>query len=229
MLDLPLGPTDVALGCVVLFFSHALNRARGRRTAAIAFLGLASACVSAGCSQREPDAVALPAVRDLNESTVWIAKIRNSTNLELRVPAANPLRSLAEMAGKLSADNRPTVMDLLRDALQAELDRRKLKVAFPEAHDARLGTFSSDPASASRVAREGQLSGLLLITDIQRWNADGRQILSSRVAFKLLRISDGRPVWERTVRRVVATTGAAHLGQASNDAVRDILREIFGT
>jgi ABC-type Mn2+/Zn2+ transport system permease subunit len=33
VLDLPLGPTDVTLGCALLFASHGLHRARARRTA----------------------------------------------------------------------------------------------------------------------------------------------------------------------------------------------------
>ncbi|MGH7825489.1 MAG: metal ABC transporter permease [Candidatus Binatia bacterium] len=38
ILDLPLGPTDVALGCVLLFFSHAISRAGARRRATVAVL-----------------------------------------------------------------------------------------------------------------------------------------------------------------------------------------------
>jgi hypothetical protein len=72
------------------------------------------------------------------------------------------------------------------------------------------------------------LTGLLLLTDIQRWNADGR-LLSTRVAFKLLRISDGSVVWEKDVHRVTATTGAGHVGQSSADAVREIMRDLFAS
>jgi ABC-type Mn2+/Zn2+ transport system permease subunit len=226
VLDLPLGPTDVALGCVLLFVSHALNRVRVRRTATVAILCLASACVGASCSARQPTAVPLTSVQALSESTVWLAKVRNSTNSELRLPSGNPLRSLGEMAGKLSPDYRPTIMDLLRDSLQSELKHRKIKFAFPEAHDARLGTFSPSPKEAARTARAGNLSGLLLVTNIQRWSADGRQPLSTRVDFKLLRISDGSVMWEKTTQRVISATGA-NLTQASADAVKEIMRELF--
>jgi len=227
VLDLPLGPTDVALGCVLLFVSHALNRARTRRTAAVALLCIASAYVGAGCSQTQRAAAPLSSVQALNESTVWLAKPRNSTQSELRLPGTNPLRSLAEMAGKVTSGYRLTVMDLLRDSLQSELENKQAKLAFPEAHDPRLETFSARPESAAQTAREGGLSGLLLLSDIQRWNADGRQLLVTRVDFKLLRISDGRILWEKNVRRVTSTTGAGHLGQASADAVKDIMRELF--
>jgi ABC-type Mn2+/Zn2+ transport system permease subunit len=228
VLDLPLGPTDVALGCVLLFLSHALSRARIRRTATVAILYFASVCVSAGCSQRQQPTIPLSSFQALNESTVWLAGVRNSTNLDLRLPGANPLRSLGEMAGKVSSDYRPTVMDLLRDSLQSELEQKEIKVSFPEAHDARMGSFSPQPAGAAQTAREGKLSGLLLVTDVQRWNVEGRQLLSTRVAFKLLRIGDGSVVWEHTVQRVISTTGA-NLSQASADAVREIIREVFGS
>jgi hypothetical protein len=120
-------------------------------------------------------------------------------------------------------------MDLLRDSLRSELENKKAKLAFPEGHDPRLETFSPRPESAAQTAREGGLSGLLLLSDIQRWNADGRQLLATRVDFKLLRISDGQILWEKNVRRVISTTGAGHLGQASADAVKEIMRELFGS
>jgi ABC-type Mn2+/Zn2+ transport system permease subunit len=227
VLDLPLGPTDVALGCLLLFVSHALNRAHAGRTATIAALCLASACVNVSCSSSQPVPVPLSSVQGLSESTVWIAKVKNSTNSDLRLPSGNPLRSLGEITGKLSPESRPTVMDLLRASLQSELERRKIKVASPEAYDARFGVFSPDPVEAARTARAGNLSGLLLITNVQRWNADGRQLLSARVDFKLLRLDDSSVIWEKTARRVISTTGAAHLGQASADAVQQIMREIF--
>lgn len=226
-LDLPLGPTDVALGCVLLFASHALSRTRTRRTAALAILGLASACVSTGCNQTQRAEAPLSSVQALNESTVWLANPRNSTQSELRLPGTNPLRSLGEMAGKVPSGYRPTVMDLLRDSLQSELKNSKARFAFPEAHDARLKAFSPTPESAAQTAREGGLSGLLLLSDIQRWNADGRQLLVTRVDFKLLQISDGRILWEKNVRRVISTTGAGDLGQASADAVKEIMHDVF--
>lgn len=228
VLDLPLGPTDVALGCVLLFASHAFNRGRARRTAMAAILCFAAACASTSCGQSRSTGVPLSSVQALSESTVWLAKVRNSTNSDLRLPSANPLRSLGEMAGKISSDYRATVADLLRDSLQSELAHRKIKIAFPETVDARMGVFSHNPSSAAHTAREGKLSGLLLIADIQRWNADGRQLLSTRVDFKLVRIHDGSVVWEKTAQRVISTTGA-NLSQASADAIKEIMREIFGS
>jgi ABC-type Mn2+/Zn2+ transport system permease subunit len=228
VLDLPLGPTDVTLGCIFLFVSHALSRARTRHATVVALVGLAAACFGASCAQSQP-AVPLSSVEALSESSVWLAQVRNSTSSELRLPGGNPLGSLAEMAGKVSSGYRPTVMDLLRDSLRSELEQRRIKIALPESHDARLRNFSPQPGSAAQTAREAKLSGLLLLADIRRWDADGRQLLATSVDFKLLRIGDGGVIWERNVRRVIATAGAGHLGQASADAVKEIVRELFGS
>ena len=228
VLDLPLGPTDVALGCVLLFTSHAFNRVRGWRTAAVAILCVVSACVSASCSQTARPAAPLSSVQALGESMVWLAKVRNSSHSELRVPGTNPLRSLGEMAGKVSSDYRATVMDLLRDALQTELAQRKVRSEFPEAVDARLGVFSGNPESAAKTAREGKLSGLIFVGEIWRWEGEPQKFVRVLAEFKLIRIADGEVLWETRVQRAVPTTSATNLGQAHTDAVKAVVREIFG-
>jgi hypothetical protein len=225
-LDLPLGPTDVAFGCAVIFAVYTLQLIL-RKSRASAAVWVALLLLGLGCSTQQP--AALLNVRALRQSTVWLAPVRNTTGTELRLPGTNPFRSLAEMAGKLAPDYRPTVMELLRDALHSQLEGRKIHVALPESRDARLQGFSPQPPSAAQIAREAKLTGVILLTDIQRWDAGGGQLLNARVDFKLLRISDGAVVWERNVRRVVSTTGAGHLGQVSGDAIREIMRDIFGS
>jgi ABC-type Mn2+/Zn2+ transport system permease subunit len=225
-LDLPLGPTDVAFGCAVIFAVYALQLVLRKSRASAAVL-VALLLLGLGCSTQQP---AAPLdVQVLRQSTVWLAPVRNTTRAELRLPGTNPLRSLAEMAGKLPPDYRPTVMELLRDALHSQLESRKIHVALPESRDARLQSFSPQPRSAAQIARAANLTGVIWLTDIQRWDAGGGQLLNARVDFKLLRISDGTVVWERNVRRVVSTTGAGHVGQASGDAIREIMRDIFGS
>jgi ABC-type Mn2+/Zn2+ transport system permease subunit len=225
-LDLPLGPTDVAFGCAVIFVVYPLQLIV-RKSRGSAALLVAVTLLGFACSTQKP--AALLDVQVLGQRTVWLAPVRNTTGAELRLPGTNPLRSLGEIAGKISPAYRPTVMDLLRDAVQFQLESRNIKVALPERHNARLEAFSPQPESAAQSAREGKLAGLILLTNIRRWDADGRQLLSARVDFKLLRISDGVVVWERDARRVVSTTGAAHFGQASGDVVKEIMREIFGS
>jgi ABC-type Mn2+/Zn2+ transport system permease subunit len=228
VLDLPLGPTDVALGCVLLFAAHALSRARARRAAAVAIGCIAAACVSAGCSQSQYSAVSPSSVRSLSGSTVWLANIRNATRSELRMPGTNPLRSLGEMAGKLPSDYRATAMDLLREALKQELEEQGIAVAYPERQDARLGSFPFSAESAAQGARAAKLSGYLFLAEIRRWDGDAPGLLRTWVEFKLVRIEGSVTIWQRRVQKVVPSAGA-RLDQASADASREIARELFGS
>jgi hypothetical protein len=228
VLDLPLGPTDVALGCALLFVSHALKRAHSRRAAAFALVCIAITCVSAGCSQSQRAVVPLSSVQDLSGSTVWLANVKNATRSELRMPGTNPLRSLGEMAGKVSSDYRATAMDLLRDTLKHELEGRGVGVAYPERRDARLGSFPFNADSAAQGARMARLSGYLLLAEIRRWDGDSPGLLRTWVEFKLVRIESGVTTWERRVQKTVPSTGA-RLDQASADGAREIVRELFGS
>lgn len=223
-LDLPLGPTDVALGCLVLFIAHAVGRVRLRHAAAMVMLFLAiGALVS--CSSTSPTPLSKAPIT--KNSPVWLAPVKNSSGLTLRMPSTNPLRSLGEMAGKISPDERQTVMDLLRESLRAELQQRGFETFFPQTADARLRAFPSDARSAARGAREGGLGGLLLLTEIQRWDAESRSVARVLVDFNLVRIGDGQTVWKRKIRRVIAISSASHLGQAYTDMIREIVNELF--
>jgi ABC-type Mn2+/Zn2+ transport system permease subunit len=228
VLDLPLGPTDVALGCALLFASHAANRARARSTAALAVLFIIVACASAGCGQAKPAALPLASIGESSGATVWLPNVRNATRSDLRVPGTNPLRSLGEMAGKVSSEYRATAMDLLRDALKQELEGRGVAVALPERRDARLGLFPFDGESAAQGARAAKLSGYLLLAEIRRWDGDSPGLLRTWVEFKLVRIDDGAAIFERRVQKVVSSIGA-RLDQASADAAKEIARELFGS
>jgi hypothetical protein len=132
------------------------------------------------------------------------------------------------MAGKISPQDRQTVMDLLRDSLNEEFGRRGIKVSYPETIDKRLVVFPSGVAEAVRIAREGQLSGLLFLTEIRRWSADSRQFVRVWVDFKMIRIDDGALIWQGEIQRAIPTPSSTHLGQAYTDAVGAVVREIFG-
>ena len=165
----------------------------------------------------------------MSQNTVWLAPVRNSTGADLRLPGTNPLRSLGEIAGKISPDYRPTVMDLLRGSLKRELEQRKIVVSFPEERDARLQSFPFEAGSAATNARAANLSGWLLLSDIRRWNTDGRAPLSTLVEMRLVRIDNGAISWDKQFQKVVPMVGAARLDEASADAVKEILREMFGS
>jgi ABC-type Mn2+/Zn2+ transport system permease subunit len=225
ILDLPLGPTDVALGCALLFASHALKRLLSRRAVACAIVCMVCLCLS-GCSASQHSAVPLSSVQGLSRSTVWLPKIRNATRSELRMPGTNPLRSLAEMAGKIPSDYRATAMDLLRETLKQELEQRGVAVALPELKDASLAAFPFTSESAAHGARAAKLSGYLLLAEIRRWDGESHGLLRTWVEFKLVSIDGGATIWERRVQKIVSAPGA-RLDQASSDAAREIARELF--
>jgi len=225
-LDLPLGPTDVAFGCVVIFAVYTVQAMRRRSRVLAGLVGL-SIVLFVGCGAQRSEAPLDPSL--LNRGPIWLAPVRNGTGLDLRLPGTNPLRSLGEMAGKFSSDYRPTVMDLLRGSLQRELQQREAIVSLPEERDIRLQSLPFDGVSAAADARTANLSGWLWLSEIRRWYTDGHSPLRAVVDMRLVRIDNGQVPWQRQVAKTVPITGAARLDEISNDAVKEILREVFGS
>jgi ABC-type Mn2+/Zn2+ transport system permease subunit len=226
-LDLPLGPTDVALGCCLIFLAYTLRRVLPKQALALIFLS-SFALWNYGCGTTTP-ATPLPEAKTLNNETLWLAKVKNSTGSTLLLPATNPLRSLAEMAGKVSSDYRQSVMDLLRDDLRRELEQRGYRVTLPEETDARFPPFPVEPGNAVRLAREGKLSGLIFVSEISRWEADSRQFVRVVADFKLLRTDNGAVLWQRRIQRAVPTPSATNLGQAYTDSVKEVVHDLFSS
>src|SRR5678815_4905351 len=131
------------------------------------------------------------------------------------------------MAGKISSDYRQNVMDLLRDNLKTELAQKGFQISLPEEKDARFAAFPTDTSTATRVAREGKLSGVVFVSEIRRWETDTQKFVRVVVDFKLLRVDDGAVVWEKRIQRAVATPSATNMGQASTDAIKEIVRDLF--
>jgi ABC-type Mn2+/Zn2+ transport system permease subunit len=225
-LDLPLGPTDVALGCGLIFLAYGLSRISGRTHIALLTAVLVVVLVSAcGASRSEAP---IPEARVINSQPLWLAKVKNSTALPLLLPSNNPLRSLAEMAGKISPeDYRQSVMDLLRQSLQSELGKKGFQISLTEEKDARFPPLPSDSAGAARIARDGKLSGVVFASEIFRWEGETQKYVRALVDFKLIRIDDGAVIWQRRVQRAIPTPSATNLGQASTDAIQAIVRELF--
>jgi ABC-type Mn2+/Zn2+ transport system permease subunit len=226
-LDLPLGPTDVTLGCCLIFLAYGLNRVSAKTGVAL----LIFVCVAAPSVSCAPSMVATPVpdAKAVRSNEIWLAKVKNSTALPLLLPSNNPLRSLVEMVGKAPSDYRQSVMDLLRDSVRAELEQKGYRVAFPEDMDARFPPLASEAGVAVRVGREGKLSGLIFVSEIRRWEGETQQFVRVFCDFKLVRLDDGAVLWDRRVQRAVSTPSATNLAQASADAVRDIVRELFGS
>jgi ABC-type Mn2+/Zn2+ transport system permease subunit len=224
-LDLPLGPTDVTLGCCIIFLAYGLSRI-STRTGATLLVLICVAVFMSGCSAKvaEPP---VPEAKAIHSEQLWLAKVKNSTGLPLLLPTMNPLRSLAEMAGKTSSDYRQSVMDLLRENLRTELEQRGFRISLPEEADARFSAFSSDSGVAVRLARDGKLSGAVFVSEIWRWEGETQKYVRALVDFKLIRIDDGAVLWQRRVQGAIPTPSATNLGQASTDAVQAILRYLF--
>jgi ABC-type Mn2+/Zn2+ transport system permease subunit len=221
-IDLPLGPTDVALGCVILFLAHLL-RVVPKTLASAMCVVLAMILLFPGCASAPPPAP----FPDIKETSLWLPRPKNSTNLTLILPENNPLRSIGEMAGKISPDTRMTVMDVLREQLRQELARKGFKMSQPEQADKRLASFPFNAESAATAARQGNLTGVLFLSDILRWGVDSKQFVSVIADFKLIRISDGATLWQRRYQRAVPTPSATNIGQASSDAAKIVAGDLF--
>jgi hypothetical protein len=85
----------------------------------------------------------------------------------------------------------------------------------------------SDSAGAARIARDGRLSGVVFASEIFRWEGETQKYVRALVDFKLSRIDDGAVIWQRRVQRAIPTPSATNLGQASTDAIKAIVRELF--
>ena len=225
-LDLPLGPTDVTLGCCLIFCAYGLRRLSLKTVAASALVLCATAFII-GCSAGTAG-IPVPEAKSVRSDRIWLAKVKNSTGLPLLLPSANPLRSLGEMTGKVSSDYRQNVMDLLRDGVRQELQQSGYRVTFPEETDARFPPFPSDTNAAVQLGREGKLSGLVFISEIWRWEGYPQQFVRVFVDFKLVQLEDGAVVWARRIQRAVPTPSSTNQGQAYTDAVKAVVHEIFG-
>jgi ABC-type Mn2+/Zn2+ transport system permease subunit len=223
-LDLPLGPTDVTLGCCLIFLAYALRRISNKTFAFLIILCVAASM--AACSTSAP-VVPLPEAQSLRSSPVWLAKVKNRTGLPLLLPSNNPLRSIAEMAGRIPSDYRESVMDLLRDSLRQQLEQKGYGVKVPEEIDTRFPPLSAEANGATRVAREGKLSGLVFVSEIWRWEGEPQKFVRAVIDFKLIRVDDGTVLWSRRIQRAIPTPSATNMGQAATDAVKEIVRDLF--
>src|SRR5207245_1103787 len=178
------------------------------------------------CSAHVAD-TPVPDVKALKNTSISLAKVKNSTGLPLLLPSNNPLRSLGEMAGKISSDYRQSVMDLLRESLRQELEQKGYRITLPEETDKRFPPLPADGKSAARVASEGKLPGLIFVSEIWRWEGEAQKFVRVVVDFKIIRIDDSAVLWERRVQRAVPTPSAPYLGQAYMDAVKIVAHDLF--
>ena len=84
--------------------------------------------------------------------------------------------------------------------------------------------FPPTAQAATRIAREGKLSGMVFVAEIWRWEGETQKFVRALVDFKLMRIDDGAVVWERRVQGAIPTPSATNVGQASTDAIKAIVQ-----
>jgi hypothetical protein len=209
----------------MIFLAYGLSRVVNKFRAVLLVLLCAGFTLSA-CSAKN-SAVPIPEAKAVQAEPLWLARVRNSTALPLLLPSNNPLRSLAEMVGKVSSDYRQNVMNLLRENLKTELAQKGFQISLPEEQDVRFVAFPTDANAAVRTAREGKLSGALFASEIWRWEIESQKFVRVLVDFKLIRLNDGAVLWERRVQGAIPTPSATNAGQASNDAVKAIVRDLF--
>ena len=83
-LDLPLGPTDVALGCCLIFLAYGLSRISKRmRPALLALICLALSLSACSVKTAAPP---VPEAKAIHAEQLWLAKVKNSTALPLLLP-----------------------------------------------------------------------------------------------------------------------------------------------
>ena len=225
-LDLPLGPTDVALGCCLIFLAYGLSRVYRQSRAAFLALALCSfslsACGAGGTSPPVPEAKAIQCRTAL----------AGQSEKQHRIAVALAVEQSAAFAGRdgrkdfcrLSPERDGSIAAKFANGVR---DKAVFRFRLPEDKDARFTAFSADRDSALRVAREGKLSGAVFVSEILRWEGESQKFVRALVDFKLIRIDDGAVLWERRVQRAIPTPSATNLGQASTDAVREIVRELF--
>lgn len=221
-LDLPLGPTDVALGCAIVFILSLAKNVWRRWSTGLTLFSSIFLLLIAGCTTAET--TAKPAVA---REPVWIATVRNQTHLTLRYPSGNPLRSMAEMAGKVPAEEPVTVMTVLRDNLRQVLVQHGNMVEYPENKDMRLSVLPLKHEYAAELARTSGLTGSLLMAEITRWDFDVRGLVRARVNFKFIRIADGSVHWERAVQKFLPASATGNLADSYNDAIKQVIAELF--
>jgi ABC-type Mn2+/Zn2+ transport system permease subunit len=243
--DLPTGPTSVALaaGCWVAVAAGArlrthLARARGARAAAVLLvLALAaSAALPLGCGPlfgpRNDVEGPLPrgTLPDLaGRGPVAVARIRNETGEELRIPSGNPVKELPRALGDPFQDRGWTVPDALQEIAVRELARRG--VAVKSAAEARgaLPHIPADLHSAAREAQKAGFEGPVLVGTLRRFTLTQTGLLLVRLELVLVDPASAEVLWTGVAQRPVPVRSAVTEQEVLLDAGPAIFAEAFGS
>ena len=233
-LDLPLGPTDVALGCSVVLLTHGLAWLKPRANKLTVLCVLAAGLASGtGCSLESIErslvkrtSEPFPVTVAILNTTMWLAPVKNSTGKRLLLPSTNPVDSVKEMIGKRSPAERDSVMHLLRASMNLELTKRDIAVSQPEKLDKRLVRFPGVVQNAVQTARQAGMSGNVLITELKRWTTT-KKFINVMVDVQLIDIRAGAVIWAKRIQGPIPTPSAVTLRDGYVDAVKGVIKELF--
>jgi ABC 3 transport family len=239
-IDLPTGPTSVALaaGCWLAFTAAArLRQRRLRPPRAVAAVLLALLAIgpagSLGCGLlfgMEPDSreVSRGTLPDLaGRPAVSVARFRNGTGVPLRIPSDNPLSEAGRAIGR-SADEDWTVLDALQAQASVELAHRGVAVhefaedraAFPE--------VPADAGAAAQFARNAGREGPVMVGTLHRFTITGTNMLLVHLDLALVDPRSEEVIWSGSARRPVSVRSALNTREILVDAAPQIFAEAFG-
>jgi ABC 3 transport family len=236
--DMPTGPTSVALAaaCWLVFTAAArlTHRRRGAtRARAAAALLVIGAPGSLGCGLlfgMEPTgpAVSRGTLPDLaNGPAISVARFRNETGTALRIPSGNPLAEAKRAIGR-SADEDWTVTDALQAQASVELSRRGIAVHDFEEDRAALPEVPADAAAAAQLARAAGRDGPVMIGSLRRFTITGTSMLLVHLDLALVDPGSGELIWSGSAHRPVPVRSALDTREIVIDAAPKIFAEAFG-
>jgi len=237
--DLPTGPTSVALAAVCWLSLTAAAR-WGPRLARIAGSGMVwlvllgtSLGGSLGCGllfgvQPAAPSLSRGTLPDLaGREPVAVARFRNDTGVPLRITSGNPLAELGRAVGS-DRDQDWTVVDGLQAQATFELAQRGIAVRGFEQDRATLPAVPADAAAASRLAREGDLTGPVLFGRLRRFTVTGTGLLLIQLDLALVDPTTDAVMWTGRARRPVPIRSAQTTREILVDAAPAVFAEAFG-
>jgi len=231
-MDLPLGPTDVALGCGLVVLTHALAWIRSTKLPVLGLIvvgllgGMGCSWTSVENQLTRTPSDPFPVSAAVRNTPLWLAPIKNSTGRSLLLPSTNPVDSVREMIGKRSSGERDSVMQLLRASMKLQLTKSDIPVSEPKSVDERLSRFPGTVKNAVQTARQAGMSGNVLITDIKRWTPT-KNFVSVLIDFELIDIEAGKAIWGKRIQGAIPTPSAVSLRDGYVDAVKGVVKELF--
>jgi hypothetical protein len=156
-----------------------------------------------------------------------IARFRNDTGAELRIPSGNPIAEMKRAVGR-GADEDWTVVDALQAQAAVELAQRGVAVGSFADDRAALPEVPADPGAAARSARAAGREGPVLFGSLRRFAITGTGLLLVRLDLALVDPVSGEVIWTGSARKPVPVKSALNTGEVVIDAAPKIFADAFG-